>query len=228
MGIRNRCIAGLLVAGVLSVPALAAPVATTYSGIVGTEFADARIPGIIEGEAYAVTLVMDNGGAGTSMQTWDGSQLSCVIFRFNNEQDVVFAQRLAADGDFFADGTATTDAAGSLTGFFSEVRDTQSTSWANAYRSVGFPDLTANVAWFLNGENDVFFDQSGDRGAGDAAGGIPMVPASWSDPQPFTGTCTAGPTGVPALPGYSMLALLASLGLAAFRGLVRAGARARP
>jgi len=196
--------------------AQAAPFATTYTGEID---ASSDFPGAQAGEPYSVTLVFDNGGSSAASQTWATSQITCAIWRFNTAQDMVFTQPMAPGALASQSGTATTDATGTLDGFFSVLF---MVAPAGSYTASGINPPMDEVRWSMNSSpaNPVFFDFT--RAIRSTQGGISLAPANWSAPAPFTGTCAlptaAAPnaTPVPTL-GHAALALLSGvLGAAGF------------
>jgi hypothetical protein len=139
---------------------------------------------MVDGETYKVTLVMDNGGSSSQSQTWVASDLVSVKWEFNDSRNVVFEQDIDTSYVLYnVDGNATTDATGALTAFFSEVQ-----SGGAVFDAVGLPDLVSPAEWYMNGANGVFFSDgqgggsSYSPGMNDAAGGLDMGIASWSNP----------------------------------------------
>jgi hypothetical protein len=213
---RTRLAAGVLAALVASPGAFAAPFAISYTGTVD---AGSTIPQAVPGQTYTVTFVMDNGTAGAANQAWVAADLRCAFWAVGS---AAFAQNLLATPATTVTGSATTDAGGVLTANFTEV-----TGDPGAGSSLGFvPALTPPVSWFANAVNEVFYDTAFARAYGDAAGGVQMGPASWSNPQPFNAACTAANApGLAAAAGGAIptvsewgLAILSAL--LAFAGLV--------
>ena len=66
-----------------SVRVFSAPYATSYTSI-QDQFLEPLVNGVVEGESFRVTLVMDNGGATAASQSWGGGDLQCVFFEFND------------------------------------------------------------------------------------------------------------------------------------------------
>jgi hypothetical protein len=202
--------------------AAAAPYATTYTNQVSAS----TFPEIYAEQPYSVTLVFDNGDSTAASQTWEPSSLTCIIWRMNGNQSVVYAQDLAATPPTTHVGAAHTDASGVLDGFFSEL--TANSAAQGTYTASGFaPALQGNVQWFINSTNGVFYGNG--HSVSSTLGGVSVSPANWSAPAPFTGNCAAPashpgqPTAVPTL-GHAGLALLAGmLGMAGWRLRRRGG-----
>lgn len=187
--------ASLLAAGT----SVAAPYATTYTG---TMSASTTAPYAIIGQTYEVTFVFDNGGATASSQTWDDNHLQCAIWKFNNARNVVFRQNLSSPG---ATGSITTNAAGVLQSNFSDV------SYGSGTYTIIGTSLSGVIPWYANEANSVFGMTTR---VYDAAGGVQMDPASWSNPAPFSGDCDGvylgappAPAAVPTMSEWAMILL---------------------
>ena len=177
--------------------AVAAPFSVSYTGTM-QEGVNDLFTNMVDGETYKVTLVMDNGGGSLPSQTWVASDLVSVKWEFNDSRNVVFEQDIDTSySEYIVTGSATTDANGALTAFFSEV-----TSGGAVFDAVGLPDLVSPAAWFLNVTNDVFYgDADVTNGSyrpwvADAAGGAQMNIASWSSP-----VAVASAPATPSAPG---------------------------
>lgn len=180
--------------------ALAAPFSVFYVGTMqNSTTAGAFFSNIVNGETYKVTLVMDNGGNSSQSQTWVASDLVSVKWEFNESRNVVFEQNIdpSYTDNYAIIDTATTDANGALTGFFTDI-----SNGGAVFQAVGLPDLVSPAAWFLNGTNDVFYgDADVTNGSyrpwvADAAGGAQMNIASWSSP-----VAVASAPATPSAPG---------------------------
>lgn len=201
-------LSALLAAAALaaSAPASAAPFATTYTGEIGLS----TFLGVYMEQPYTATVVFDNGGSTADSQTWEASHLTCVIWRMNGSQNVVYAQDLAATPPTSAGGTAHTDALGVLDGFFTALSGTNVP--ASAFTASGIAPPMALANWAISGTNPVLSDPA--RLVQSTLGGVSVSPGSWSSPAPFTGSCAAPPpvqpNAVPTL-GHVGLALMAAL-----------------
>ncbi|MFT3777164.1 MAG: IPTL-CTERM sorting domain-containing protein [Ottowia sp.] len=199
--------------------ASAAPFATTYAG----QVAESGF-GTVSGEQdFRITLVFDNGNATAGNQTWEASNLRCILWRFNNSQNVVYAQNLVAAPPTDFGGAAHTDASGALDGFFSSLIAHDVTS--AQYTASGFVPALNVVHWHINNQDSIFSSQAGAdflniEAVGD---GVSTAPERWSNPAPYAGNCAAAttttpPAAVPTL-GHAGLALLAAaLGALGWRG----------
>lgn len=192
--IQTRLVAAVLAALIGAPSAFAAPFAITYTGTVA---AGSTIPQATPGRTYTVTFVMDNGAASAVSQAWVAADLRCAYWTVGG---AAFAQNLVTTVPTTVTGSATTDAGGVLTANFTEIDGNP-----GAGSSTGFvPPLTPPVAWFANNVNDVFSDTGFARSYGDAAGGVQMAPANWSNPQPFAGACAAANAPGLALSGLQI------------------------
>jgi len=199
----------LLLAGAAA-PAVAAPFAITYTG----QTFNSTLPGVADGEAYTLTLIVDNGGTSAASQTWGA--VECAIWRMSGGARV-FTQPHSTTGNTASVGSAATGPNGALTQMFTSADGVATLD----YTATGFsPALTPPVWWVANGSTPVFYDGNS-LGFGDANVGISMAPADWSAPRRVAGACddadytppTPTPTqtiAVPAL-GPAALALLAGL-----------------
>jgi len=208
----RRSALALLTAATLGT-ATAAPYATTTTGTIGAS----GFTSVATGQPYNVTLVFDNGGASAASQTWEMSDLTCVIWRFNTAQNVVFAHNLAGAPPTAATGAIATDAGGALTGMFADL-SAQSIAPASVSASGFVPALAGAPNWFVGTGDPFFFDAGNTPAISSSGGGVPVAPANWSAPAPFNSPCPApGPGGtvpqatpVPVL-GMGGLTLLAGL-----------------
>jgi len=197
--------------------AAAAPYATTYTGqIAASEFGS-----VYAGQTFSATLVFDNGNASHASQTWGPGDLTCILWRFNNAQSVVYAQDLTATPPNVAAGAAHTDAAGALDNFFSDIRAYVA---SGAYASTGFVPALGSVDWFINGQNAIFANASGQYRIDAVGSGVSTAPALWSNPAPFTGDCAAP---APASPQATPVPTLGPAGLTLLSGLLGGAAALR-
>lgn len=194
--------------------AMADPFSVTYTGTLG----GSTIPTIKPGETYDVTFVLDNGSGTASSQTWTGGDLTCVVWRFNDARDVIYAQDLTASVPNVSD-TAQTDASGVLTGMFSLVTSVFPQMGVAQSNSAG---LLPDYAWFASGAGKIFYDSGTARDAEDASGGVQMAPVNWSAPQPFSGNCLdqvnlapPPPAAVPTMGEWALILLGGLLAAAA-------------
>lgn len=196
---------------------VADPYSITYTGTVGFN----EFPEVNEGESYSLTLVFDNGSTNTLSQTWGEENLICATFLVNNAQDVQFSNDLTVTPEGNHSGAISTDGSGILTSNFSSLWYDPITS--TQYEAVGI-QLTDPVWWFANDNNNVFMSGDGELQFGDAAGGVLMAPANWSDPVPYGGTCgvtapppsTAPATPVPTTSQWALIMLSMLIGLMVF------------
>ena len=199
--------------------AQAAPFAITYQGTIS----NSTIPGIHNGQRYTLTLVMDHGNPVFDSASWEPQMLTCAIWRMNDAGNVVAAHDLAASPPTAAQGTASAVGGnGALTQMFTDIRTTSAIP-AAALRTRGLPPGWVMDDWYANSSESEVFNmadpQPDTQSFEDAAGGVQMTPAAWSNPVPFTANCLdaanppspgSGATPVPTL-GHAALALLGAL-----------------
>lgn len=220
----------------LATPAPATPFATTYTGLIAHSGIPADAP---DGTAFTLTLVLDNGGASASSQTWALADVRCGFWRWR--ADAVRTVAVALDmtgGIAHGAGSASTNAAGKLTGIFSAVNTGGAMTWAD-YDVSGLAPGSA-IGWAADGTAQVFGLMTGggggsfDDGSGTPAGGVHMLPGRWSAPLPFVGACDASavppsppiPPAPRAVPAFSLWAALLLSGLLTW--LARQFAHRRP
>jgi hypothetical protein len=201
-----------------STHSVAAPFSITYTGTIGTEHTTDLFPEVNEGEGYSLTLIFDNGSSDALSQEWVEADLTCATFVINDAGDVQFSQDLTLDPVGSSSGSILTDGAGVLSGNFSHL--VYGSVTAASYTSTGIA-LTDPIEWYANDNNDVFFIDDVDNTAfGDAAGGVLMAPANWSNPIPWEGEAcalvtppTIDSTETAAIPALSSWALVLLSGL---------------
>ena len=212
-----RLLPAVFLVTLISGGAVAAPFSVSYVGTmdnpttVGDFFTN-----IVNGETFKVTLVMDNGGSSSLSQTWVASDLVSVKWEFNDSRNVVFEQNIDPSfSGYLVTGNATTDATGALTAIFAGVE-----GGGAVFNAVGLPDLVSPAHWFLNNYNDIFFSNGGSAASatyapsvGDAAGGVLMSIANWSNPVAVASAPASPSVPVPALPTLLLLALSGIVGL---------------
>lgn len=210
-----------IAAAILALAASAAqadPFAVTYQGTIS----NSTIPGIHNGQRYTLTLVMDHGNPVFDSADWEPQMLTCAIWRMNDAGNVVAAHDLAASPPTAVQGTASAVGGnGALTQMFTDIRTTSAIP-AAALRTRGLPTGWVMDDWYANGSvSDVFNmadPQPATQSFEDAAGGVEMIPAAWSNPVPFPGNCLdaanpPSPGSVASVPtlGHAALALLGAL-----------------
>jgi hypothetical protein len=204
--VRNTAVFAALAAA--SSIASAAPYFITYTGTV----ASSRFPEVNDGESYTATLVFDNGGVTAASQTWNTGDLTCAIWTANDAGDVRFAHDLTSQGALDNTGSVTTDGGGSLSANFSLL--SADPVDPGTYTSTGAV-ISDSVAWYMNDANGVFFSDSFNVDWDDAAGGVQMNIANWSNPAPYSGNCNVSSQAaveVPVMPLWILATLGALLG----------------
>ena len=170
--------------------ACAAPYAITYTGVVS----NSTIPGVVDGDNYRVTFVMDNGGSTALGQTWIPTELQCTIWRLNSAGTAIFRHNLRAVPLQVLNGSIATDATGALTQMMTALSITSMQS--SQYDTSGIA-LAPRVSWRANGNNWVLSDRNngsgGTRSFSDAAGGVQMATGQWSAPRAVMGPCDDTP-----------------------------------
>lgn len=194
---------------------MAAPYSITYTDTTANALPSA---GINNGETATIRLILDNGNSSVANQTWTGANLKCVIFTFNNAQNLFIAINYSATGALtLADGSFTTNGAGVLQTAETDWEDTSDP--VSGTVSSNIPGLTATFEWFVDGLNEVLSLNFGSLDFTNVANNI--VAANWTNPTPDSGTCggaTPPPTPQTPVPtltpwGTMMLSCLLALGV---------------
>lgn len=178
----------------------AEPYAITYTSTVSAS----GFPEVTVGEGFDVTLVFDNGGSTAAFQTWSPADLRCVVWRFNDARDVVFAQDLEGFVFFTSAGSVSTDGAGVLQTNFTALNALNVTS---DYDIVGAGWVGA-IDWHTDGFNPAFENPPTAMSA--QGGGISMAIGAWSAPTPYVDDCgglrpLAPPPPVPTMTEWAMI-----------------------
>jgi hypothetical protein len=168
---------------------------------------------------------MDNGGSTTANQTWAAANVTCVKWTMNTAANVTFDHDVTLD-NFVSIGQVTTDGAGGLTANFSELDDSDGVQ-AGSYSATGLAIVDPTARWYLNGANGIFTPDDWVTWIDDPLGGVQMDIASWSNPQPFLGSCLAAPaaapmpTAIPTLSEWGTILLSGLLALGTILSLRR-------
>ena len=134
---------------------------------------------------------MNNGNASAASQVWSADDVECVIFRFNDARDVVYAEDISSTNPYLS-GSVVTNETGTLTAFFDQiVNDRDAGTPLENYSTRGFSGPPLAVNWYLIGQNNIFYADGLTVSVGDASGGVQMTPASWSNPEEYRGDCSA-------------------------------------
>ena len=169
----------------IAVGAVAAPYRVTYS-----DTASDSTLGINSGEQATIELVLDNGNSSAANQTWTAADVQCVVFTFNNAQNL----HVAID---YSASPFTTAVAGDFTTNVSGVLQTAPTNWTDDADPIANPVVT-NIggstpvdAWWINGVNEVLSLTFGANDVTFTNVGNNIVAADWSNPVPASGVCAA-------------------------------------
>lgn len=189
----------------------AAPFTVTYTDTID---AGSDSPPFNIGEAFTISIVLDNGGTTTASQTWTSADIVSVTLSMNDAPNTI-TTTLSPVVLSTATGSFATDAAGVLTTAPSDWVDSNQ---ASTVQSTNDPNVTiANpgVDFFINDGNDVYFSGPGQNiAAGMTNVANNTIAAFWSNPVAAMST----PTSVPTLSQWSLILL--SLILVAY-GVVR-------
>lgn len=224
MPLRARLKSALLVLALATATsATAAPFSITHTGqIAGSGFST-----VYAEQDFTVTLVFDNGNTTAIEQTWEAEDLTCILWRFNTTQNVVYAQNLAQTPPTVSVGNVHAGATGTLDAVF---RDLQGVLVApGSYTSGGFVPQLDFVSWYINELDPMFVNDNDDPIPPDvqAVGpGVPTLPDRWSNPVPFAGECAATTTTTPEtvvanVPALGPVGLVLMAGVLGVAGWVR-------
>ncbi len=195
-------ILGVVVALVMSVATVgwAAPISFVYNDTVSIGPGGTLLTGISVGDPASVTVTLDNGNATNISQTWTANDLQSVTFNFNNGGLVTTFSDPFDGGLFRGIGNFETDGTGMLTAVLGNWEDRN----ANTDFATNGPALGTDFDWFLNGNNDVYFEDNSARQAGFNNVANIENPASWSQvaPVPVPSAILLMGTGLLGLIGY--------------------------
>jgi hypothetical protein len=170
---------------VFSSQIFSAPYSITYTGTI----AGSTLSGVNDGQPYTLELVFDNSGSSANSQTWTGANLTCAIWTMNTGGTVRFAQDFTLTPPSPPNGTVTTNGSGVLTTNFTSV----TASPAGSFTTYGPVSLLPQIYWYANSGGPVFFTNTFGSEFNDASGGLQMAIQYWTNPAPFTRTCSAAP-----------------------------------
>ena len=154
------------------------------------------------GDPASITVTLDNGGNTDLSQVWTADHLQSVTFDINNGAAVVSFFSPFDGGLSGSSGSFATDAVGNLISAPSNWSD----SSATVDFAASFP-FDTDLSWFINGENEVLFDDSLSVALSLANVQGVLDPANWSRV-----TATAIP-----LPPTLLLLLVGLAGVALLR-----------
>lgn len=218
---------GALVLAVFAQYACAAPFSVSYTDTITTY---ASLPsGVNSGEQVTTIFVLDNGGGSNLNQTWNASDVQCVIFRFNDAQNLYTAVDYSGSSFNSTSGSFATDGSGALTSAPSAWNDTAEPIVApTAENLTGSP---RPHAWYINAANDIVMWNNYNLAVGFNNVGNDTDPAYWTDPVSASGTCASygpyaqyvAPTAinVPTLSEWGMILLSSLLALGSVFALRR-------
>lgn len=192
---------------------LAAPYTATFADTVG---GGSDTPPFNPGEAFTISIVLDNGGSTAISQTWTSGDIVSITFTMNDAPNTIsttFSPVVlsSASGSFVTDGT------GTLTAVPSSWNDFDSCNCNPGFSTVASTnDPATPTTFFINGANGVYHNSDEVGVSSNSAFmtnvGDNVIAANWS----LTASVPATP--VPTLSQWAMILL--SLILLAF-GLVK-------
>ncbi|WP_040481880.1 putative Ig domain-containing protein [Luminiphilus syltensis] len=158
---------------------LAAPFTTTYtSTILGSE----SVGPFNQGEQFTISIVLDNGGTTAISQTWTPAEVVAISFIMNDAPNVITTVYSPVVFSNSPTGSFVTDAGGVLTAL-PELQDVDPGGLAvPGFSTVASTNDPATPgAFFINGDNPVYYNLDGDRaGMTNAANNV--LAANWSRP----------------------------------------------
>jgi hypothetical protein len=211
----------------VSTVAVAGPFSVTWTDTL----ASSDLPYIV-GEPVSITYMLDNGGSSAASQTWTATDVASVTFVFNNAPNTITTIFDPNSGSGLAgtSGSFITDGTGTLT---SAPSDWNGSDGASPIVSSNDPQGTSNVRWWVNGNNEVYVNESVplDEVSASAANVLTNTdPAAWSDPVAVAAPPPAPPpppasaTPVPTISAYGLVLTILGLLIVAGRRL-RASAK---
>jgi hypothetical protein len=158
-------------------------VAAPYS-VIYTDTASNSAFGIVSGQQATIKLVLDNGTSSVASQTWSAANVQCIIFTFNNAQNLYVAINYSGGPFATTTGNFTTNGSG--------VLQTVPSDWNDAPPIV--KPIVTNIAaitpvdyWFIDGLNEVLFGNGTDINFTNVFKDI--IASNWSNPVPANGVC---------------------------------------
>ena len=189
----------------------AAPYTVTYVDVLGNNGGGVTSsPPYNLGEAFTISIVLDNGGTTTASQTWTSADIVSITFSMNdapNTITTVFAPVVLATNA----GSFVTDAAGVLTAVPSNWNDNNgAVGTLSTVASTNDPNTPSS--FFINGVFEVYYSNSianptdgfdTRANMNDVVNNI--VAAFWTNP--VTAMNPGGATAVPTLSQWAMILL---------------------
>ena len=176
---------------------VAAPFTVTYTD---TVLASSTIPPYNTGEAFTISIVLDNGGTSVASQTWTSADITSITFTINDAPDTITTV-FSPISLTTSTGSFVTNAAGVLTAVPSAWND-NGFPLNSTVLSTNDPDLPVN-AFFINSANGVYFSNTNVAEMTNVANNT--TAANWSNP--VSAGVLAPATAVPALSQWAMIML---------------------
>jgi len=145
--LKALCLPAVTCAVFTAIPAHAAIFTATYTDTVF--YAD--VDNVIVGDTAVITYQLDNGGTSLFNQTWNASDIVTVTFNFGNVAHVTTFNPNGGDGLSVSTGSFVTNASGQLTAVPSDWYD------ATNLNVVSTNSTQTPNAWFVNGDNGIYF-----------------------------------------------------------------------
>lgn len=188
----------------------AAPFTVTYTDTID---AGSTTPPYNPGEAFTISIVLDNGGTTTASQTWTSADIVSITFSMNDAPNTIsttFSPVVLSD----TSGSFTTDVAGVLTAVPSGWNDAASGNSSPTASTVASTNDTNTIsAFYINDANNVYYNNNS-ISAGMTNVDNNTTASFWTNPV----SANSAPTSVPTLSQWSLILL--SLILVAY-GVVR-------
>lgn len=182
--------------------AVAAPFTVTYTD---TLSGGSDTPPFNTGEAFTISIVLDNGGTSAASQVWTPADVVSITFSMNdapNTITTVFSPVVYSSST----GTFTTDAAGVLTAVPSNLTDINGSNRVPGFSTVASTnDPATPTSFFINGGNGVYHNSTNVGVSNNTASmtnvANNIIAANWTNPA-------AAATAVPTLSQWAMILLI--------------------
>jgi hypothetical protein len=185
--------------------AVAAPFTVTYTDTIA---GGSDTPPFNTGEAFTISIVVDNGGASAVSQIWTPADVVSITFSMNdapNTITTVFSPVVFS----FSNGTFITDAAGVLTAVPDNLTDINGGNDELGFSTIASTNDTATpTSFFINGGNGVYHN-SDEIGVSNNTARMTnvannIIAANWTNPA----AAMAPATAVPTLSQWAMILLI--------------------